>query len=146
MSELPEEHIFMLSFNWIPKTENGAAEAIVRPSREAATCITPAALKGVWTYIGLFNVDHMTCTASVLQSPLSRDAPRVSSQCDCAGSAGTGMLVEDTSIVAATRCPVSGCCVAFYHGRTHCLSNTWRNSRFMRLLTLSGVKAYWFSL
>lgn len=70
-------------------------------------------------------VDLMTSTASVLRSPLERGgtAPLTFSPYDCcAGSAGTGVFAQDTSIAPGTRVPAFFFVLfsAPFRGRTHC--------------------------
>ena len=68
------------------------------------------ALRAFWDEMGPFNVDVMTCTASVLRSPVSGEALPFFSQYDCTGSAGTDVLARDVLIVPGTTTPAFGFC------------------------------------
>ena len=103
--EIQVEYCFMWSLEWIPRAENGVADAISRPSREAIIRIAPASFKGVWAELGPFNVDLMACTASVLRSALTGGALPFSSLYDCAGPAGADVFAQDVLIVPGTRGP-----------------------------------------
>ena len=104
------EYGFMSSLKWISPAENVVADAISRPSREAIIRIAPAAFRAIWDEMGPFNVEFMACTASVLLSPVSGEALPFISHYDCAGSAGTDLLAQDTSIVPGTPTPAFGFC------------------------------------
>ena len=67
---LQVEYGFMLSLNWVPTAQNGVAEAISLPSREAIIRIAPVYFHSNIGRMGPFNVDVM-CAASVLQSQVS---------------------------------------------------------------------------
>ena len=102
---LQVEYGFMLSLKWFPTAENGVADAISWPSRNAIVHIAPAAFRATWDELGPFNVDLMACTASVLQFPVSLETLPFFSQYDCAGSAGTDLLTQHLSIVPGTTTP-----------------------------------------
>ena len=72
--ELQVEYGSMLSLKGVSAAANEVASVISRPSREAIIRIAPASFKAVWDEIGPFNGNRMTCTASVLRSPLIREA------------------------------------------------------------------------
>ena len=145
LCELQVEYGFMLSLKWIPTAENGVADAISRPSREAIIRIAPAAFKAVWTEIGPFNVDLMACTASVLRSPFSGEALPFFSQYDCAGSAGTDVFAQDVSIVPGTRVPAFGFCFPPPIMAGHLVQHL-AECKAHAVVLLPDVKAYWFPL
>ena len=86
------EYGFMFSLKWIPTAENGVADAMSRPSREAIIHIAPAAFRAIRDEMGPFNLDLMAHTTSVLRSPDSGEALPFFSPYDCASSAGTDAL------------------------------------------------------
>ena len=83
---------------------------------------------------GLFNVDLMASTVSVLRSRLNGEALPFFSQYACAGSAGTNVLAHDVSIVSGTRIPIPafGFCFSLAIMAGHILCNIWRNAGHMR--------------
>ncbi|CAM9718774.1 unnamed protein product [Laminaria digitata] len=138
--ELQVEYGFVLSLK-----RNGAADATLRPSRDAVIRIAPAAFKAIWEEIGPFNVDLMACTASVVRSPLSGEALPFFSQYDCAGSAGTDVLAHDVSIVPGAGVPAFGFCFPPPVMAGHVVQHL-AECKAHAVVLLPDVKAYWFPL
>lgn len=89
------QYDFMPSLRWVPTEENGVADAISRPSREATVRISPAAFEHVWGELGPFVIDLMACTASALRHPGSQEPLPFFPRHDCPGSAGVDVLAQD---------------------------------------------------
>ena len=135
----------MLSLKSIPTTENGVADAISRPSRYVIIRIAPAAFRVLWDEMGSFNMDLMACSASVLRSPVSGEALPFFSQYACTGSAGTGVLAHDVSIVPGTTCPAFGFLLpAPGHGGCHIAQHLVECKAHAAVVLLRDVKAYRF--
>ena len=69
---LQVEHGFILLLMLVPTAENGVADAIWRPSRDAIIRIAPAAFGVLWDEMGPLIIDLVACAASVLRFPVER--------------------------------------------------------------------------
>ena len=105
----------------------------------------PISVQSIGHGMGLFNVDVMACTTSVLRSPKGGEALPVFTQYICTGCVGMDLLAPDVSLAPGTTAPA----FRFCFGPPVMAGDVFQElaeRSLCRCILPPDVKRYWFPL